>query len=78
MVVFTKQVSTKNLQLLYIEEQCVSGLQDHVFFSRLESRSQTEPVGAGCFCSLEQEPLEKKTRSRSRLENKSGVGAAKK
>ena len=33
-------------------------------------------VGAGCFWFLEPEPLEKKTRSRSRLEKKSGAGAA--
>ena len=34
--------------------------------------------GPGVFGSLEPEPLEKKIRSRSRLEKKSGAGAAKK
>ena len=35
-------------------------------------------AGAGSLGSLEPEPLEKKTRSRSRLEEKSGARAAKK
>ena len=41
---------------------------------------EPEPVGAGCFGSLEPEPeqIEEKNRSRSRLEKKSGAGAAKK
>ena len=44
-------------------------------FAGLGSRSRSEP---GVFGSLEPEPLGKKTRSRSRLEKKSGAGAAKK
>ena len=46
-------------------------MSDFVFKTRA---GEPEP---GVFGSLEPEPLEKKTRSRSRLEKKSGAGAGK-
>ena len=46
-------------------------------WSRSQSRSRSQ-LGPGVFGSLEPELIEKKTRSRSRLEKKSGAGAAKK
>ena len=47
-------------------------------WSRSQSRSRSRSqLGPGVFGSLEPELIEKKTRSRSRLEKKSGAGAAK-
>ena len=63
----TRSIST-TLPIILCLASLISGLGSR-------SRSRSEP---GVFGSLEPEPLEKKTRSRSRLEKKPGARAAKK
>ena len=61
-----------------IHKVCVNPACKEINCPKLSVLARVGEPEPGVFGSLEPEPLEKKTRSRSRLEKKSGAGAAKK